>query len=369
MMPSDHVEPAATAITVSDLIAEWRKELGAFVHEKFSGSFSESAKHVSIYAGDTDVCVNISEGDQVTEIGRVPAQEEGIARAISALLSTSDQVSLGTRDVALQFPQTLVLRPRLQLPPASRATQRKAAFYELERLSPISAEQVYFDLVPVDNGRAAKKSEFELRIIKRATVDHAVAYCRSAGLSIGSIGFEGDAREADRRYFPVDTGAFLRLSWRRFSVVFLAALALFLLLAVLLAVYLRGAEQTDLLIAQAETASERAAVVHHLKRDIKNVRAQIEFPSGQKRAPLIVSILSELTHVLPDGTWLTEFSINGNKVHIQGFSKTASDIVGAIDKSPNFANAQFDASLQSATDNAEHFDLTFETKKDSGERR
>jgi Tfp pilus assembly protein PilN len=53
---------------------------------------------------------------------------------------------------------------------------------------------------------------------------------------------------------------------------------------------------------------------------------------------------------------------------VQGFSNAPSDLIGLIDKSPYFVNAQFEASLQSAQDNAEHFDLSFELKKPGARR-
>jgi general secretion pathway protein L len=362
-------EPAEFRSTLAGLIAEWRAELAAFAHEKFSRPIGEGTQYVGIAVGESEISVNLVTGEGASEIGRVSRQDDLAARAISALLSTSDRVPRGTTDVAIELPASQVLRPHLSLPAASRATLRRAAFYELERLSPVDPAEVYFDLVVQDGARSRKKADIALRIVKRATVDYAVALCRSAGLSVGAIGFEGDPREADRRHFPVDTAAFLRMRWRRFSVWLLAGLAALLVLLVILAAYWRGAAQADFLAAQVDTAGQRAAIVHHLERDIRDVRAQIEFPVAQKRAPTVIAILSAVTRILPDGTWLTEFAVSDNKVHVQGFSKSPSDLIALIDKSPYFANAQFQASLQSAQDNAEHFDLSFELKQSGNPKR
>jgi Tfp pilus assembly protein PilN len=152
------------------------------------------------------------------------------------------------------------------------------------------------------------------------------------------------------------------MRWRRFSVWLLAGLAVVLFLLLLAAAYWRGSEVADLLSDQADAAAARAAIVHHLKRDIRDVRAQIEFPLAQKQAPGLIQVLSEVTQILPTGTWLTELAFNDGKVHVQGFSNAPSDLIGLIDKSPYFANAQFEASLQSAQDHAEHFDLSFDLK-------
>jgi general secretion pathway protein L len=353
--------PAGTSL--GELLAEWRVELSAFAREKFARPMGDGAEHIAIAMGEIEIGVYLVKGDDATEIGRLPRTGNQAAREISALLVSSDAVPRGTSDVSVILPASQVLRPHLQLPAASQATLRKAAFYELERLSPIDPDQVYFDIVVQEIPGQKKKSDIELRIIKKVTVDQAVALAREAGLSVGAIGFEGDPREADRRFFPVDTAASLRLRWRRNSVLFLAGLAGVMLALLLLAAYWRGSAQSDFLSDQAQIASQRAALVHHLKHDIRDTRAQIEFPLAQKRAPTVIQILSEVTQILPTGTWLTEFAFNDNKVHVQGFSNAPSDLIGLIDKSQYFMNAQFEASLQSAQDNAEHFDLSFELKK------
>lgn len=352
-------EPTGTSF--GELFAEWRDELAAFWRDRFARPMNEGAEHIAIAAAETQIGVYLVKGEDAVEIGHVP--RAGDPREISAMLASSPIVPRGTNDVSVILPSAQVLRPHLQLPAASQATLRKAAFYELERLSPIDPDQVYFDVVVQDTPGKKKKADIELRIIKKTTVDQAVALCRDAGLSVGAIAFEGDAREADRRYFPVDTAASLRLRWRRNSVLFLAALAGALLVLLLIAAYWRGSAQGDFLSDQAQAAGQRAALVHRLKHDIHDTRAQIEFPLAQKRAPAVIQILSEVTEILPQGTWLTEFAFNDNKVHVQGFSNAPSDLIGLIDKSPYFANAQFEASLQSAQDNAEHFDLSFDLKK------
>lgn len=351
-------EPAQTSL--GDLFAEWRRELAAFWRDRFARPMSDGAEYVAVAVGEAETGVYLIKGEEATKIGGVP--RGGEAREISALLTSSPLVPRGTSDVSIILPASQVLRPHLQLPTASQATLRKAAFFELERLSPVDPEQVYFDTIATEIPGQKNKVDVELRIIKKAVVDRAVALCKEAGLPAGAIAFEGDQREADRRYFPVETGASLRLRWRRNSVLALAALAAMLLVLLLFAAYWRGSEQGDFLSDQVDAASQRAALVHRLQHDIRDTSAQIEFPLEQKRAPTVIQILSEVTEILPQGTWLTEFAFNDNKVHVQGFSNAPSDLITLIDKSPYFQNAQFEASLQSAQDNAEHFDLSFDLK-------
>ncbi len=347
---------------VGELIGEWRRELALFAGETIMGPLARGNEYVRIDVEAEEVRVNLVEGGTVQEIGRVPGTDESRAREISSLLAASELVPRGATDVAVQLSAGDVLRRRFELPAASRATLARAVPFELERLSPIEADKLYYDFIVLDSPRTKKQAELELRIVKRSTVDTATALAHAAGLKVGAIRLAGDSREADWRSFPVDRSAWLRLKWQQWNVLALAAGACLLAMAVVVAAYLRGAAETDALSAEVDAASDRAAVVHRLSHDIEDVRTQIEFPLAQKQAPMLISILSEVTRVLPDGTWLTEFALDGNKGHIQGFSKSASDVVGQIDRSSMFANAQFMAPLQSAQNGMERFDLSFDIK-------
>jgi general secretion pathway protein L len=345
-----------------ELVSEWRRELARFVRELLASPLARGGELVLLDIEADQVIVKLASGDDVHEIGRAAGDGESRAREISSLLAASELVPRGTADVAVELPDDDVLRRRFELPAAGRSTLARAVPFELERLSPIEADRLYYDFSILESLKSKKQVEIELRIVKRSTVDSAIASAHAAGLRVGAIRFAGDPREADWRSFPLDRRAWLGLKWRQWNVLALGAAAIVLGIAVVFAAYLRGVSAAGALADELEAAGRRAAVVHRLLHDIGDVRAQIEFPLEQKRAPFLLAILSELTRVLPDGTWLTEFQLDGSKVHIQGFSKSASDVVGVVDRSPIFANAQFMAPLQSAPNGLERFDLSFDVK-------
>jgi general secretion pathway protein L len=346
----------------AELIAEWRQELSHWARELLSSPWMRGGEVVRLDFGNGEVRINLVGGDKIEPIGRTLGTGEIAAREISSLLANSERVARGTTDVMVQLPAEEVLRRPFELPAARRSTLARAVPFELERLSPIEPDRLYYDFTVLPTPKSKKQAELEIRIVKRSSVDGAIALAREAGLRVGAIGFAGDAREADWKSFPVDRTAWIKLKWRQWNVLALAGAAVVLALVVIFATYLRGASAAEELSTELDAAASRAAVVHRLAHEISDVQSQIEFPLAEKRAPFLLRILSELTRVLPEGTWLTEFELDGGKVHIQGFSKSASDVVGDIDRSRLFANAQFMAPLQSAQNGNERFDLSFDVK-------
>jgi general secretion pathway protein L len=336
-----------------EVLRGWRAELAGFAREH---AFWRSDPQATIveFAG-TGIVVARGNSQSEREIQRL-----GDAQGLALAAARAD-ASLFARDIVLRLPQHEVLGANVWLPQANARTLRQALHFELERLSPVEPGQLYFDFAPVNHDKPANRVELALRIVRRAVVDDALRVCRGAGLGVAAIAFAGDARPADWRQFPVDQPAHWRLLWRKWNLAVLGGLALALALAALLAWYGRNAAAQDMLTDQIAIAEQRAMAVSHIEQDIAQTNSRLGFLSRQKQAPMLAGILAELSRILPDGTWLNEVEIGGNRVHIRGYSHGAADLVGVIDGSGSFANAQFGAPLvRNPAGNVEQFDLVFD---------
>lgn len=344
--------------TARQLWSEWRGEIAACLRERFAG-WRDDRTFMRLDIAPDEIALARVGAQGVQILARATPGEHGFG-SLAAAIPDARTILDRTRDVVIRFGQPSILRLYLDLPYASPSLLRKAVTFELEQVSPIGPDRLYFDFATTKVNAQAK---IELRAIKRVVVDEAVALCHASKLGVAAIVFEGDDHEADWRAFPVDRFSFLRRQWARAGAGILAGVAVLLFVAVLAAVTLRGAEEDGLLLTQLADVNEQASVVHRLQQKIRDLHTQIEFPAAQKRAPLLVDVLAQLTKALPDGTWLTEFAIKDGRVHVRGFSKSASDLIGDIDQSPTFANAQFSAPLEGAQDGTERFDLTFDVKQ------
>jgi general secretion pathway protein L len=335
----------------SGVLAAWRAELGALFGPALQGDRDELIVEC---AGDTIVLVWAGH-----ELGHVA--RDGEPRALRPLLAPVKR-----SDAVLKLAASDVLRPTVRLPYASERVLRSALRYELEKLSPIPPDEVYFDFRIVSRDKTENTAEIELRIIRRDIVDPLLELCHAAGLKIGAIRFGDDARDADPDMFPVDRTASLRSQWRRNSVALLGGAVTALVLALVFVSYMRGSETLDALTDEIATESISASRVEQLQSRLEHTTRQLTFLGQQKRAPLFAQVLTDVTHTLPDGTWITEFNMtSGSKIRISGYSHSASDLIAIFDRSGKFANAQFAAPVtQGAGPGVERFDLTFEVVGD-----
>jgi general secretion pathway protein L len=116
-----------------------------------------------------------------------------------------------------------------------------------------------------------------------------------------------------------------------------------------------GAEQ-DELTRQIVQAGGTAAKLRHAQLDRGNVGPAI---AARKRdAPAAVMVIEALSRILPDRTYVTEFRMEGNKLHLTGVTNDAPSLIEALEKSRRFSHATFFApTTQSPTDANEHFHI------------
>jgi general secretion pathway protein L len=74
-------------------------------------------------------------------------------------------------------------------------------------------------------------------------------------------------------------------------------------------------------------------------------------------------VLKELTDVVPKDAYLTTFRFRSGKVELEGFAKSASDLVPMLERSPYFKNAQFTSPVTKVQDNQERFSLATEIEE------
>ena len=61
----------------------------------------------------------------------------------------------------------------------------------------------------------------------------------------------------------------------------------------------------------------------------------------KQTGPSTVVVLEALSQALPDGTYVTELRIDGDKVQVIGMTQDAPSLIRLIEKSPQFARATF----------------------------
>ncbi|MEP7061724.1 MAG: PilN domain-containing protein [Betaproteobacteria bacterium] len=237
-----------------------------------------------------------------------------IAAQGRAAIDTIFTMSSGSRDVTLALGPRQVLRRRLKLPSAVEDNLRATIGYDIDRLTPFKAEDLHFDAVVIDRDAARREITVDVVTVRRRVIEQAVALARSFGANVVTIVADAPRDAAASRLnllTPEDrVEGSLWLRWR-----FLLPLLLLLALAAAVAIVplWHKRDYAITMMHTADAAAVRAQQSDRLRSELDRMVGEYNFALERKYStPGVAQVLDEVTRLLPDDTWLTQFEVKSS---------------------------------------------------------
>lgn len=348
------------ADSLSDVAHWWRWESRAL----FGGRAPDGA------AG-CDVVLRLGRDGVRVESGRAdaPAFEPPLVGETGAVGGTVRELVGRWRarpSVALLVEPDRYLKRRLAAMRLPRSRLAAMARLDVQSQTPFEPDALFLIFPDYD----AAVSESAYYAVKKAFLAPLLDDLRQAGLTPAFLGLVEGARvvaadAASRRRVvgrPLAHRAARRL-------VAASALAAVVGLASLVGLahwrYASAGQQLDAALAEAqrEVAELRGLIA---ARDRKI--AQIGAVRQEKQAAVpVVSILEEMSRAIPDSTWLTEVTVNGDRVSFAGFSASAATLIPLLEASPLFSQPSFMEPVVRAGDQqGERFSISMQVEAAGG---
>lgn len=293
---------------------------------------------------------------------RGAAREEKLAELDLSMARIAEaRVTLAAvrqRSVAttLRLPADAGLSVTMTLPAATEVNLDQVVSFELDRRTPFKREEVYHHQRVAERLDGGKNISVELTVVRRPEVDGAVALAKVLGLTLDRIEVAG---RTGSNFLPRHA----RLLGTRpspFLLGGLAAAAALLVLGAMFIPILQAHHNLATLQQMLAVVKQRADDSLRLQKEIDAEIQESDFLAARRRQlPLASEVLYDLTHLLPDDTWISEVEIIGGEVHISGYADSASMTLGLIDQSHRFVSAAFRSPVvQNQQANREQFNIT-----------
>lgn len=241
------------------------------------------------------------------------------------------------RDIDLQLSRDQALRQVVVLPAAARENLREVLSFEMDRHTPFKADEVVFDyrLLRIDQQR--KQMDVDLAVAKRDTLAQVLATARSWKLNPKRVGVEGGGLDLLRSARHEVGG-----SRGRALTAVLGVVTAGLFVAAALAPLQTQRELLDEAQEALRLARSEAVEADDLRRQASKSLQRSEFLIGRKTSTISVSeLLNEVTRLLPDDTWVVQFSRRDDQLTLSGFSAKASALIGLLEQSDLLADVRF----------------------------
>ncbi len=253
----------------------------------------------------------------------------------------------------LVLPRGEVLVQTLSLPLAAARDLQTVLGFELDRYTPYRADQVHFCAQVLGQGGTSVK--VRLVVMVRERLEQILATC--AGINLHGI----DVRDGERLGVDLLPEALRprRARGGRFNQGLLLACAALLL--TLMVLWLQSREAL-LIEMQAQVHQQQAQInqLQQVRQTLANTQGAAQYLIERKAAqPALASVIADLSHCLPDGTWLEQLEINDSgEVALSGQSTRASALIGQLKQCHTLDDPQFQGVIQPDSDSGkDHFAL------------
>ncbi|MGE5666741.1 MAG: pilus assembly protein PilM [Betaproteobacteria bacterium] len=331
----------------------WAQELWSFVPAGVKDSIERRrARPVLVFDGNVATLWHpkVNGRLRLVESAKIAldAGETSVVAAGRTALASVARPGSPDAEVIVALPPRAALRKTLTLPAAIEDDLRPALAYDLDRHTPFRADEIYFDAAVVDRDASRNALIVDLVAVRRSLVDPMLRHAENFGARVVAVVAEPPERAAASRVNLLpDERRTETLTWTRWRVVVPAALLALLALAAMILPLWQKRQEAIALIRVSEAARYRAEASEALRSELERKVGDYNFALQRKYAyPGTVQVLDDVTRILPDDTWLTQFEFHTGRakdatrdIVLRGESANAGRLVALLQDSRLFTQA------------------------------
>ncbi|HKP67081.1 MAG TPA: PilN domain-containing protein, partial [Casimicrobiaceae bacterium] len=332
----------------------WARELAALMPSRLRAAVAHRhARPLLAFEGaQATLWRPVTSAGQVTMVESARIALDGDPATVAAggraaLAPLTRGANGGAPEVVIALSPRASLRKRLTLPAAIEPNLHQALAYDLDRHTPFKSDELYFDAAIADRDPANNTLHVDLAAARRAIVDPMLRHAESFGARVVGITVDPPAVASTSRLdlLPVEReDRTERSRWR--VIVPLLLLAIAILVALVLPVWQKR-EQAIALNQLSDQARQRAGASDALRTELERKTSEYNFALERKYAfPGTVQVLDDITHLLPDDTWLTQLEVRSvrgkegqRELTLRGESANAGRLVSLLEDSKLFTQA------------------------------
>jgi general secretion pathway protein L len=323
----------------------WVGELRALIPERLTRGLARSADRLVLLDEGDALELRIERGRTVERLAVLAGSEDETKRRLPAILrrrGIDRAVRAGAIEVTMRLAAARGTRTIIDLPLIAESNLREVISFELDRHTPFNPSQAYYAYRILAREAAAKRLTVELTVVPRRVAADAAAVAAALGLELDRVELAADSESglASGNLLPATAPA-PRRAVARLNYALAAAAAVLAMVAIYLPISDAESRAGGLArdFAAVKQSAERAAA---LRKEIDGERKAARFVIDRKRAnPSVSELLAEITRILPDDTFLSEWQLRGSELELTGITASSSELVALLEQSRRFRGTSF----------------------------
>jgi general secretion pathway protein L len=241
---------------------------------------------------------------------------------------------------------------RVSFPAATEENLAQVLAFEMDRLTPFKAEDVYFDYRVISRDPANGQVLVQIAVARRDLVDERLARLRGLGVSVQGVAVRDDVGHpaAPLDLMPSEQRGERESSRERaIQWLLLAAVAALFVVALLFPVWQKRETVIALLPLLAKDR-QAAEATDAISRELEKQVGDFNFLLAKKHGTYpVLAYMEEISRLLPDNTWLSLMDVKTSgktrEISIAGETASASKLIEILEQSTLLQNAALRGSV------------------------
>lgn len=314
---------------LKQIISWWLRQMAAFVPARF--------RRARLAPDAIIIAVERLDADPLPR-GAIFLRQNGTETFLGPVRDGAAPLAAGRRlKTMLRLPAGAVLRREVILPMAAEHDVQNVLGFEMDRLTPFQPEEIFWAITGSSRD-PARGLRITLAIALRAPVEALLA-------ALARLDLKPDFLETDGGRIPLaHGGAAPARHVQRALYGLCGALAVAcMVIPVIRQQWAISDVQSQ--IAQLQPALQEALT---LRRQLSIAQSGSSAIAAAAQAGDTLQMLAALTAALPDGTFLTDFTLKSGDLTIDGESSNAARLIGVLAAAPGFHDPTFAAPVTRA---------------------
>lgn len=244
--------------------------------------------------------------------------------------------------LTLRLPTQMALRCTMRLPIAALENLREAVAFQLDRYTPYSQEQAYFEYAVIQRDDVTGHLVIEATVIAREIVSSYCAMVERLGLHVTAVEIIREDGTGSRAPTRLTVPVLRQRPRAQHALNFAAAIAFLLLVGVAIFFPLARADnEARILARQLDIVRRQSENAPRLETANAALEREATFLAGRASRPSALDVLLEVTKLTGDDSWLESLQFTGAQVDLAGLSSSASALIGRLAQSTVFHDMEF----------------------------
>ena len=280
---------------------------------------------------------------QEREIGHYILDEAGTYSASRAISATA---SRGARTMIV-LPPSALLEREVVLPLAAERDPVRVLQYEMSRLTPFSPDDVFWGWIVDHRDLALKRLHLQLCLVPKSALRLVFSALEKMGARPAMI--EGQTQLGQTRRIRLSLEPSNRDRWKQ--VMLIAGIAICALLAIIVIVqpFIQQSLQLAAIESRIAALQPEADQAQAARRRIAAIAANGDVLAAERaRLGNAVQAIAVATELLPDDTYLTDFTLRERKLTLTGQSAAVAKLIPLLSNAAAIRNPAFAAPVTRA---------------------